>query len=132
MSEVNLSQINLDVFYNPTRILNKLLFDINYQFVKKSQAMQSPNEQSSPSISPDISKKTQIKERYFSMEVLDASSHLHSTNESLILENLCVVNAYYDLMTNSFKSAPMKSIHRLDYVRVTPVDQVNEIEFDAA
>ncbi len=132
-SEFVLSRCNLDVFYNPSRVLNKLLFDINYQFFKKNQTtVLNETSKSPPSISPDIAKKIRLKERYFAMDVLDSSSYLHSTNESLILENLCVINAYYDLMSNSFKSAPNKSIHRLDFVRLTPVDQVNEIELDGA
>lgn len=120
-----LSRINLDAFYNPNRILNKLLFDMNYNFLKKNQPIDS---KISPSVSPDFGKKTSIiREKHFLLEVLDPSVHIQSSSDCLILENLCIVNAYYDLMTNTFKSASNKSIHRLDYAKLTSVDQ-NEIE----
>lgn len=40
---------------------------------------------------------------------------------SFVLENIFVVNAYYDIMTNSFKPTLTKTMNLLEYVRITPI-----------
>jgi hypothetical protein len=125
-----LNRINLDVFYNPTRIVKKVLFDLNHQFLKKKLGfIESTNgTKISPSITPDLGIK--LQERYFILDVLDSNqTHLSSTSDNcIILENIYLNNAYYDIMTNSFKPTQNKSVYRLDYVRINPVDQLTDFE----
>ena len=55
-------------------------------------------------------------------QVIDQGSILSPAKKhSLVLENICLVNAYYDIMSNTFKPAPSKCTNRLPYVRITPL-----------
>ena len=40
---------------------------------------------------------------------------------SLVVANMCIVNAYYDIMSTSFKPTAYKTTNRLGHVRITPI-----------
>jgi len=109
--------VNLEMFHDPRAVVKKLLFTA-YAQVKKEEDRAAKR--------VDKDKKVSL-EKNFLIEVIDQASSEFRKN-SLVLENVCIVNAYYDILSNSFKPTPVKSVSRIGCVRLTPVTSPSSVD----
>jgi len=113
--------VNLDMFYQPRQVAKRLLVSIYSQFKKEE-------DKATLLATKRVDKDKKVNlEMNFMIEVIDQAG-LEFKENSLVLENICIVNAYYDIMSNSFKPTPSKSINRLGYVRLTPITNPNSAD----
>ena len=115
---INFNTINLDVFYDPHSILSKLLFE-KYYHLKKLAATNKSEPSSKPS-SPTLNNASP-KEKYYLLEVINDASQITEQDKCVYAENLFVLNAFYETMSKSFQSTPIKTVKKLDLVRITPI-----------
>lgn len=62
-----------------------------------------------------------IKERCFLLQVIEDSENPTESSPGLVIKNVNVVNANYEIMSKSFHSMSRKCVHTLDSVRVRPL-----------
>ena len=117
--------INLDVLFNPVRVLNKVMYDA-YHGLKKATSEEELKKAETGSNSSMNMKSIQGSEKHFLLEIFESSrstppQSLKNKDFSVYLENICIVNAYHEQMSNSFKSTANKSLTKLKMVRITPI-----------
>lgn len=91
-------RINPALFYNPKRVLTSIVYD---KFHKLSQQTS----------------------KVFALEVIDESGGWEKyvgDEDYIVLENVCLVNAYYEIMSKSFQPMLNKGENRIRLVRLKP------------
>jgi hypothetical protein len=124
--QIVVSSLDLNIFYEPQRILSEKLHE-KYALFRSKEL--STSQSQSPTNLNNISHNS-FTTKIFLAEVINdhemATLNLKN-DEFILLENVHIVNARHEIMSKSFQSTGSKSITRLNnLVKLTPILNVNK------
>ncbi|RNA23054.1 hypothetical protein BpHYR1_043374 [Brachionus plicatilis] len=120
--DCNLLRLDLDIPIDPWITMKLLTVDRFNQVLKESKI------KSAPLITDSESRQISAENLFF-LEVVDDVDE--QNEQSLIIENVYLSNACYDLMTKSFVSSNRKMLSKIPLVKITPIIDMTHIAQDA-
>lgn len=122
-SNLNLMHLNLEIPIDPYFMIKQLTIDKYNRAVKESNGI------TPMPIATDSESKQIPTENLFYLEVIDYFNE--KQDNSLIIENVYLSNACYDLVTKSFVSTCKKMQTRIPLAKLTPIIDIESAKQDA-
>ena len=120
-AKTNFSIIDPNVFYNPSKILQKILFDKLNMFTRFKESGNKPASNMEITFNLIMTPKAN-NQPCFLLDVLDSDSAIGEQDEfSIRIKNVYIYNSYFELMSKTFQSTSKNVVNKLDLIKLTPM-----------